>query len=57
MIIELDDGNNFNRKAQNFFDGIKTMVSGEDVPQQTNPMICWMWYHMPMVSHSDQNDL
>ena len=27
---------------------VKTMVSCEDFPQQTNPMIWWMWYHMPM---------
>ena len=35
----LDDGKNVNRKARPQFDGKNPMVSGSDVPQQTNPMI------------------
>jgi len=38
MIIDLDDGKKITGKPL-FNLMVKTMVSGEDFPQQTNPMI------------------
>ena len=29
----------------------KSMVSGEDFPKQTNPLICWFMFFLYLVAH------